>query len=73
MKSIRKDKDKNLTFPRLMRYKTADIDFIVLFTSKEVGIVIQKNSSDYDIGYHRNDWYMPDFEDYDGEVVLSNS
>jgi len=78
MKSIIKEENKELDFPRLMR--NINDDYIVLFLNKSEGIIIS-NSSTASINYIGNSlivgdctdsWEINNFTDFNGEVILSN-
>lgn len=50
-------------------------DFVVLFSAKGVGTVVSPSSDPsvpYGLGYYSNNWGMQLFEEYNGNLVLSN-
>ena len=55
-------------YPKLMK---SDRGLIVLFLKDDVGTVVSPDKF-HDCGEFRDDWFMPDFVDYKGEVTLSN-
>ena len=58
-------------FPKLM---IASDGVIVLFESKRNGVVVSHNGgfTTTAVGESCNEWHMGSFEDFDGEVILSN-
>ena len=49
---------------------------IVLFISKDTGIIIVKNNVDQyfnHIGFYSNHWVEESFEKFNGEIVLKNT
>lgn len=72
MKSVAtKIKAKELPYPKLMKNKVTDL--VVLFTAQGVGMSIYKgNSLNGFLGEYSKNWSCEQFEDYTGEVTLSN-
>lgn len=58
-------------YPKLM-INTITKDLIVRFTSRMTGIVVCQGSSCHEFGYISTSWLLPNFEDFDGELILSN-
>lgn len=56
-------------FPKLMK-STID-EQIVLFSTPRSGVVVSTKDINF-VGRHYNMWVMDHFEDFDGEVTLSN-
>lgn len=63
------------TYPKLM----TDGSHIVLFNEDKTGVVIGRitgglspNGYNRSIGCVSSDWFLEDFEDFTGEVILSN-
>ncbi len=83
MKSEIKEVPKvsNKPFPKLMIMNQSDPDLlnkkVILFawfgtTSNISGVIIHGNSPNYKIGYNSIGWNPMIFEDYNGEITLSN-
>jgi hypothetical protein len=58
-----------LPFPKLMSSRRGTI---VLFYQEHCGTCLRSLGSDTPIGSHSRDWDMEYFEDFYGEVTLSN-
>jgi len=69
MKSIVKETEKS-EYPKLMISKTNGQ--IVLFEEREKGTVVYAGTSNNDLGWTSDVWIMDCFEDFYGEVTLSN-
>lgn len=72
MKSrVIKKKDTNiLSYPKLMISNNGNI---VLFTEDSTGTMVNVKEGIYSLGCHDNGgWEMNGFEDFYGEVILSN-
>lgn len=64
---------KNKSFPKLMKRKDRNYDYIVLFIDESRGTVVHSNSSlGCSVGYHSTSWDMKFFEDFEGKITLSN-
>jgi hypothetical protein len=61
--------DSNNKFPKMMVNKTMD-NLIVLFIEPQRGMVISKRP-DHNFGYYEEMWNMNDFQDFTGEVKLT--
>lgn len=59
---------KEKDFPKLMISKNGTV---VLFSKSCVGIAVN-TTSNYDIGYLSEEWFMGNFTDFTGTVTLSN-
>ncbi len=71
MKSVKNDKEtKEPTYPKLM--KATNTEEVVLFTEESNGIVVCMGVTGQGLGYASRAWNMSVFEDYTGEVILSN-
>lgn len=62
--------EKELPFPKLMIDKTTNL--IVLFSKYEEGMVIYRGESHFLTGYFDDGWNGKAFEDFRGEIKLSN-
>jgi hypothetical protein len=69
IESIAKDETLVKTYPYIGIHSNT---LIVLFTSEQVGMVICKNESYYDIGQYRTDWIENDFTVCESSVILRN-
>ena len=59
------------SFPKLM---IGTSGLIVLFHGYQTGTVVGESvNADRKAGYYSDSWAMDQFEDFDGEVALSNS
>lgn len=59
-----------LTFPRLMKSRFNNL--IVLFNSRNSGMVVHPASQVNKMGSFYSSWGISTFEDYRGSVILSN-
>ena len=61
-----------ITFPWIGKsiYKTKAL--IVLFSDPTHGTVIFSEQDSHLIGYHKDDWKIEEFENYEGTITLSN-
>ena len=57
-------------FPKLMIGDFTNV--IVLFSETSVGTVVERGANSELVGYFNDEWDMPYFKDYDGEITLSN-
>jgi hypothetical protein len=72
MKSIISE-NNNIKYPCLMIFtKTDEGSFIVLFNSKDCGMVINSENKVYPIGDYSHSWNMLKFTFYTGNVNLTN-
>lgn len=69
---IYEEKPDIRVYPYLGRYKDEDIEYIVLFTSKKVGVVVNSNYPLAPVGKSYAFWDEGKFEIYKGKVVLEN-
>lgn len=74
MKVTVKDKISVKPFPKLMidTYNTEEDGTIVLFTNEGFGTVIRAVPYKNALGHYRDNWPMSHFQDFDGEITLSN-
>lgn len=76
IKTKKKAPPKKIDFPKLMKCKVEDSDLrqrlIVLFNAPETGVVIEPCRGVYATGYWSSIWDMNSFEDFDGEITISN-
>lgn len=56
-------------FPRLMLHKSEKI--IVLFITKDCGVIVHSESTAYRLGYYSDNWNFLEFTQYFGKVILS--
>lgn len=70
---IRNSNTIDLPFPKLMTSDKSKI--VVLFSSRQTGIVVSSYSSRYPVGSFSNTWCPSDFKDFPvgKSVVISNS
>lgn len=57
-------------YPRLMKFHD-NVNFIVLFISREEGVVLKSDDINKPIGYYANDWYMENFTDFKGSITIT--
>jgi hypothetical protein len=72
IKTILKEKFDKTDFPKLMKYNRKDSNFVVLFSSDKVGMVVESQDDERPVGYYLNNWYMSSFSDFRGSVTLEN-
>lgn len=63
------NKTGETNFPKLMRCKLEG--YIVLFKTSKTGTIVADKDINC-IGDHSHQWDMDDFEDYKGEITLTN-
>jgi hypothetical protein len=61
--------EKENKFPKLMLSNTKDSNFVVLFSSSEVGMVVSSEGR-YSVGYYSSNWTMSSFDDVVGTLQL---
>lgn len=62
--------DVEIPFPKLMLSDTGNL---VWLSKENCGMVVKSSNGEYEVGYYSETWVMPVFEDYDGQVTLSNN
>ena len=67
------DKIPPLSFPKLMNYKGKE-ERVVLFTSTYEGVVVSTDCAQswFEIGYGTNSFMLSAFEDFKGDLILTN-
>ena len=73
MKSEKKETEKRF-YPRLMRIENLDNkgkNIVVCFTREKCGVVVYPTDHN-DFMKPYNDWKMEWFEEFTGEIILSN-
>ena len=71
MKTTIHEPTTQIGYPKLMKMDTLPI-VIVLFWERYKGIIIHSNDKILPVGHVDEDWDMSRFEEYRGEVVMSN-
>jgi hypothetical protein len=59
-------------FPKLMKYTGRDSNFVVLFSSNAVGMVVESQDDERPVGYFDDCWTMSRFCNFQGSVTLEN-
>ena len=63
---------KKPDYPYIGYFKTTEnVEYIVLFTSKDTGTLLNKNKYS-DAGYYGNNWGEVTFKPFQGSITLSN-
>ena len=57
-------------FPRLMKSK--DYNTIVLFHDIKKGLILYSEIKTDEVGEYHENWNMEEFENYHGEIIISN-
>lgn len=75
MKVTIEEKSEELKFPCLM--VASEADCIVLFLSKQTGVVLAQGKSSLSVGHYSTVWGSPYdnsvWKPYDGKIILENS
>ena len=59
-------------YPYIGHFKdSANVEYIVLFTSKNTGTILNKNKY-WDVGHHSLNWGEVTFKPFQGSITLSN-
>jgi hypothetical protein len=67
-----KEKINPFIYPVLKRYNHRDTDFIVLFVSKQTGVVVHTDNVSWKLGHYSDGWSEEKFEVFEGTITLSN-
>jgi hypothetical protein len=59
-------------FPKLMKYTGRDSNFVVLFSSAGLGMVVESQDDERPVGYYDDEWCINRFRDFHGSVTLEN-
>lgn len=69
MKVEVKNKVNEVKYPCLME---SNLEQIVLFVSNKIGTLVYVGNSTCEVGDYSEQWHMPSFEPFDGEITLKN-
>lgn len=62
---------KSNDYPKIMKHKKSN-KFVLFFNDSE-GVVIHTEINNDFVGLYSHDWFSDQFEDFDGEITLSNN
>jgi hypothetical protein len=69
---VTKSDGKSSEFPKLMKYTGRDSNFVVLFSSNAVGMVVESQDDERPVGYFDDCWTTSRFCNFQGSVTLEN-